>query len=67
VSDRLSFVGGLGKSRADEVHQGLTNFSGAGSYHLALFILQNVDSASRIEGKNHRPRVHGFSGLLNLQ
>ena len=42
----------LGGSRisADYVHQGLTNFSGTRTNYLTLFVFENINSASRIEG-----------------
>jgi hypothetical protein len=54
----LTLVGGRRQAGADDVKQGLANFSGTRTNYLTLFIFKNVNSASRIEGKNHRPRIH---------
>ena len=54
----LTLVGGRRQAGADDVEQGLAYFPGTRTNYLTLFIFKNVDSASRIEGKNHWPRVH---------
>jgi hypothetical protein len=59
ISNRaLTLVGGRRQAGANDVEQGLAYFSGTRTNYLTLFIFKNVDSASRIEGKNHWPRVH---------
>ena len=55
---RLTLVGGRRQAGPDDVQKGLANFPGARTNYLTLFIFEHVNSASRIEGKNHRPRVH---------
>ena len=57
---------GRRQAGADDVHQGLAYFAGAGTHNLALLIFDNVNPAGRLKGKNHWPRVHALSLLLFL-
>ena len=54
----LTLVGGRRYAGADDVKQGLADFPGTRTNYLTLFIFKNINPACRIEGKNHRPRVH---------